>query len=327
MKRPRTTERCAREIAGGALGEASLVATRLGAVEAAVTGGGPAVLCLHGAMGGADQAVLLGRTVGAPGFRYVCPSRPGYLGTPLGGATTPEAQADTYAALLDAIGVDDAAVLAVSGGGPSALQFALRHRNRCRALVLISTCAGVMDARIPLHFHLMMALVRWGWFADAMKRRAARDPAAAALRSIADPALRARVAGDRQALELLVALTTSTLDRIALRLVGTKNDIAVTRATTDYPLERIAVPTLVVHGTADPLLPFERHGRQLAGRIPGAELLALTGGEHGAIFTHREEARSGVAAFLRAHAARGDAAASPATSSPSSSFPAPTGSR
>jgi pimeloyl-ACP methyl ester carboxylesterase len=43
-------------------------------------------------------------------------------------------QADAVAALLDVLGIRTAAVMAVSGGGPCALQFALRHPQRCCAL-------------------------------------------------------------------------------------------------------------------------------------------------------------------------------------------------
>ena len=38
------------------------------------------------------------------------------------------------------------------------------------------------------------------------------------------------------------------------------------------PLSSIAAPTLVIHGTADPMFPPE-HGRALAEEIPGARLL------------------------------------------------------
>ena len=75
----------------------------------------------------------------------------------------------------------------------------------------------------------------------------------------------------------------------------------MTRART-YPLEHIEVPVLVVHGTNDPAVPFAQHGKVLSERIPGAELVALEGGEHVAIFTHRDEARARVVRFLSTHA-------------------------
>jgi pimeloyl-ACP methyl ester carboxylesterase len=45
------------------------------------------------------------------------------------------------------------------------------------------------------------------------------------------------------------------------------------------PLDQIAAPTLVIHGTADPLFPFG-HGEALARGIPRAELLPLEGVGH-----------------------------------------------
>lgn len=275
----------------------TLVATRRGAVEAAEFGAGPVVLALHGAMGGYDQGLILARTIGPPGYRYLAISRPGYLGTSLAAGRTSEEQADLCEALLDTLGVSTAAVLAVSGGGPCALQFGLRHRDRCRGLVLVSTCGGPVDTPIPLPFRLMMLLARVPGIAAALQRRMPRDPEQAACRSIPDPVLRARTLEDPIAGPLFTALLASTGDRLALRLPGTANDIRVTR-TSSYPLERIAVPVLVIHGTADRMVPFGRHAEPLATRIPQAELCAIEGGEHAAIFTHREAVARRVAEFL-----------------------------
>jgi len=46
------------------------------------------------------------------------------------------------------------------------------------------------------------------------------------------------------------------------------------------PVSSIIAPTLVIHGTADPMFPLE-HGQALAEEIPGARLLPLEGGGHG----------------------------------------------
>ncbi len=46
------------------------------------------------------------------------------------------------------------------------------------------------------------------------------------------------------------------------------------------PLRSIAAPTLVVHGSADPMFPIA-HGEALAEEIPGARLLRLEGAGHG----------------------------------------------
>ena len=84
------------------------------------------------------------------------------------------------------------------------------------------------------------------------------------------------------------------------RLAGTENDVAITRSDLSIDLEGIGVAVLVVHGTADRAAPFAQ-GQEMARRIPGAELLAIEGGDHVSIFTHREIVRPRVARFLVAH--------------------------
>lgn len=278
-----------------------LVNTRRGPVECAVAGVGPAVLALHGAMGGHDQSWLLARTIGARGFRYVALSRPGYLGTPLEVARTPEEQAELYREVLDALGIEDVVVMAVSGGGPSALQFAASHRDRCRGAVIVSSVCARNEGRPPLAWHVMKLTARYEPLVARMRRKIARDPERAARRSILDPTLRARTVRDPEVGPLLLALQLSTFDRMRQRLAGTENDIATTFGDLSLPLERIDRPVLVIHGTADRVAGFA-HARAMADRIPGAELLGVEGGDHVTIFTHREVVRRRVVRFLHEHA-------------------------
>ena len=278
-----------------------VVKTRRGDVECAFLGDGPPVLALHGAMGGYDQALLLARTAGVPGFRYVAPSRPGYLGTRLSLGRTPTEQADLYRDLLDALEIERAAVMAISGGGPSALQFALSHPDRCWGLVIVSSVCTRVETRLPLAWYLMRLTARCGPLVAAMRRKAEQDPERSARRSIPDPIVRSRTLGDPEAGPLLRELQLSTFDRMPLRLPGTENDVAVTRHDQWFALERITAPLLVVHGTNDRAAPFAQ-AQILAARVPGAELLAIENGEHVSIFTDRDRVRARVGSFLRTHA-------------------------
>lgn len=287
MKNPRPVERL----------EPRVVNIAQGPVEYAEFGQGPPVVALHGAMGGFDQSAILAQTIGQPGYRYIALSRPGYLGTPLSSGGSPEEQGELVAALLERLGVARAGVMAVSGGGPAALNFALAHPGACAGLVLAATCAGPNHPKIPLSFKLTSPLMRSAWLAGLLGKKAAQDPAAAAARSVRDPEVLQRTINDPEAWPLFAALLCSTADQMHRRIQGTENDFAITRTAT-FALEKLAVPLLTVHGTADPHVPFEQHARRFSDRVPGAEVLAVEGGEHVTIFTHRDQVRPKVAEFM-----------------------------
>ena len=274
--------------------------TALGVVEYVEMGDGPVVIAIHGAMGGYDQSVILAQTIGDAGYRYIAMTRPGYLGTPMRSGQTPEQQGDLIAALLDKLSIAKAGVMAVSGGGPSAVQFGLRHSGRCAGLVLVSTCADKVDMPIPFSFKVMKYLARWPWFVHKFRKKAEKDLEAVAKRSIRDPEILARTVNDADTWPLFSTMLLSTFDRMGQRLEGTENDIEITRTAT-YPLENLDVPVLIVHGTQDPLVPFEVHAKMYEARVPHVELLAVDGGEHVAIFTHRDMVRAKVMAFMQRH--------------------------
>jgi pimeloyl-ACP methyl ester carboxylesterase len=277
----------------------TVIETTRGPVECTDSGDGPAVLLLHGAMGGFDQSAVLGRAaLGDAAFRRIAISRPGYLGTPLAAGPTPEEQADLCAALLDALGVGQARVMAVSGGGQTALQFALRHHELCSALVMISACSAPLLEPVPLRYHLMKWMARFPSFTARMAQKAARDPEAAARRSIPDDEQRARTLRHPEAGRLLAELQQSTLHRTRERLPGTDNDIRQSHHPFDYPVERITAPVLIVHGSADPIVPYPQ-AEALAARLDRGELLTLRGGGHSSLFTHLDEIRARVAGFLK----------------------------
>jgi pimeloyl-ACP methyl ester carboxylesterase len=276
-----------------------VIPTRAGPIECIVVGKGPAVILLHGGAGGCDQGWLLARSAISNADRFMCiaPSRPGYLNTPLAAGPSPEQQADLFADMLDALGVVDALVLAISGGGPSALQFALRHRGRCRGLVLISACSGRLSMRLPFRFYLLKLCARFPALLDLLLSRSTTDPERSLRRAIADVQARTALLADEEAHTLFTALQSMLRDRLDRRLAGTENDHRRFSATTGCPLEQIAVPVLAIHGTADRVVSLD-HARAVATRVPGAELLAIEGGEHVCLFTHYKIIRERIERFV-----------------------------
>ena len=63
-------------------------------------------------------------------------------------------------------------------------------------------------------------------------------------------------------------------------------------------LEKISIPTLVIHGDADGIVPLEVSGQRAAEAIEGAELVVIEGGPHGLNATHAEQFNAALLAFL-----------------------------
>jgi pimeloyl-ACP methyl ester carboxylesterase len=230
-------------------------------------------------------------------MRYLCVSRPGYLGTPLRTGTTPRLQGDAILHMLDTLGIEKCSIMAISGGGPSALNFTHAYPDRCHALILCSTLGGPQPQKIPFSFTIMSLMAQLSPVARSIQKKMASDLETAVSRSITDPELRKKVMDDDETFDLYKVVLLDSFNHFGRRMAGTKNDIQIS-STFSIALNEIQVPTLVIHGTLDPMLPFEKHGKVLAESIPGAELFVAEGGEHPAIFTHREAVRKRVAKFL-----------------------------
>lgn len=191
--------------------------------------------------------------------------------------------ADDAAGLMDVLGWASAHVVGISMGGMVAQEMALRHADRVRTLVLGCTYAGGPGARLTpneVWSELAAAMtsgdreraLRAGWAVNVSERFARREDRYAAYR--------------RQALE-----APARLDVIMSQVR------AIGRHDTSERLERIAAPTLVVHGTEDRMLPVS-NAEPIARRIPDARLEVLD--EIGHLFFWELPERS--AQLVREHA-------------------------
>jgi pimeloyl-ACP methyl ester carboxylesterase len=263
--------------------ESQLATTPLGTIEYGIDGSGPAVLVIHGSPGGYDQGLSLARWINSPDFTFISPSRPGYLHTPLSSGASPEEQADLFAALLDTLNIHQTAVLAVSGGGPSALQFALRHPTRCRGLLLLCAVAQrYVEQEVFSQLSLGTRLSK-----QLKNELILSDPFIYLLQALAK-----LQPGNSFNSEALASLSLPSL-----RKAGYRNDLSQYAILPAYPLEEISVPTFISQGTADTEVPFA-DAQLLASSIPHAQFIPVEGADHLFFLTHAEQVMPALRDFL-----------------------------
>ena len=192
------------------------------------------------------------------------PGHPGY--------TAADLVADA-AGVLDAYGVPAAHVVGVSMGGALAQLLALDVPDRVVSLVLISTSLAVRsDRELPgssdeLGRFLAGAEVDYSDPDSVVEYLVGYSRVlAAGRRSFDEAALRELVRRD--------------VDRARDFSAAQNHELLAEDERHRDPVSSITVPTLVVHGSADPMFPLE-HGEALADEIPHARLLAVEGAGHG----------------------------------------------
>jgi pimeloyl-ACP methyl ester carboxylesterase len=191
------------------------------------------------------------------------PGRPGYTGADL--------VADA-AGVLDAYGIPAAHVVGVSAGGAFAQLLTLRFPDRILSLVLISTSPATPGERglsATERYRRFLATAEVDW----SDRRSVIEYLVDYVRMLAG--------GERPFDEAAAREFVRRDVERAHNVASSENHglIADDEGPSE-PLSSIAVPTLVIHGTADPMFPLE-HGQALAEEIPGAKLLPLKGAGHG----------------------------------------------
>lgn len=189
-------------------------------------------------------------------------------------AITPDGLVDDVFGVMDALGIDRCILAGESLGSVVALEAALRAPERFRGLVLVDGAPAVTKLVQPL---IDGTKESWETMLSTFVELCTPEPEAAPLRRWGCDMLR------RADAAAAVRIFESYLERKGPRL----------------PLAEVRVPTLVIHGTEDAIVPLSV-GEHMAATIPGASLVKLEGAGHTPTVTRPREVVDAILAWSAA---------------------------
>jgi non-heme chloroperoxidase len=255
-------------------------------------GEGTPVVLVHGwPLSGRSWESQVPALIGA-GFRVITYDRRGF-----GQSSQPwhgydyDTFTDDFAALMNHLDLRDAVLIGFSMGGGEVVRYVARHgADRVSRIVLASAVppylykgednpdggvdddlidglvAGIQTDRMAFFDEFLD-----GFFSAGKTMKVSPQQKAYALSLLA------------------VASPKATVDCVtAFGRTDFRDDLA-----------RITVPTLVIHGDSDNIVPLEVSGQRTASAIPGAVLVVLEDGPHGILVSHADEWNAAVLQFLK----------------------------
>jgi len=255
-----------------------------------------AVFWHHGSPNIGSPPEPLFAAAAANGLRWVSYDRPGYGGSsPDDGRTVASAAADV-AAIADALGIGQFAVLGHSGGGPHALACAALLPERVIAAVSVSAPAPLDADGLD-------------WFAGWSPGTAAENRAATGGRAALETHWAEAGPEDMSACFTeadLAALggSWSWLAGVAGQAIeqgneGYLEDTLASVQSWGFRPDVIEAPVLIMHGAKDKMVPCA-HGEWLAARCPAAELRSVPDAGHITVLDSAPQALAWLGARIRA---------------------------
>ena len=176
--------------------------------------------------------------------------------------------ADDAVGLLDALGIEKAHILGASMGGMIAQTMAIRHPSRVWSLVSMVSTTG--DPALPQGKPEVYALI----FAPApFEREAQIEHSVNFYMHLGG----SKYPSDEQEIRGMIE---QSYDRCFYpQSVKRQSEAVMMSGPRTEALKSVTAPTLVIHGSEDPIFPVE-HARSTASAVPGAELLIIEGMGH-----------------------------------------------
>jgi pimeloyl-ACP methyl ester carboxylesterase len=181
------------------------------------------------------------------------------------GAPTLEARMDDLRAVMDAVGTRRAAIFGVAEGAPMSLLFAATYPDRVAALVLRSAFPRTLWA--PDY--------PWGLSEEQYARQVERELRLYGRRADAEAQVRELAEWEESEIPEIVDYLRWCASPGALEALAVMNREIDVRSV----LPAIRVPTLVLHGTNDSVVPIEA-ARWVASQIPRAQYVEVEGAKH-----------------------------------------------
>jgi len=208
-----------------------------------------------------------------------------------------EAWVSDLEAVVDALGLKQFSLLGMSQGGAVAIAYAVRHPERVSRLILFGAFAQGRQRRDWTEqgreeAEMMLKLIRLGWGRDN-----------AAFRQLFTTQFVPEATQEQQQWFNELQRISATPENAAT-IVETSNRVDVAEL-----VERVRVPTLVLHCRNDARVPFEQ-GKKLAALIPGARFVSLDSQNH--VLLDNEPAWPEFLAHVRAFLGGGKGAVSSA---------------
>lgn len=279
-------------------GLSHVIASRFGDLEYAEAGAGMPLLMVHGTGGGFDQGLMFARRLTDMGYRVIAPSRFGYLRSHHPADPSSANQADAFADLLDHLGIGKVAIAGGSAGALSAIEFAVRHPERCAALLPIVPASytpdrdAVTSDNAPAGVEAATVLLRSDFLFWGALSTMARAMIGTLLAT--DPALLDSVAPEEaaRAYEILWSILP-----VSARADGLINDARLAGHPAPSALDRIVAPTFAI-SAEDDRFGTARAARHIAASVRGARLTIFPTGGH-IWLGHDAEVFIGIDRFLK----------------------------
>jgi len=199
------------------------------------------------------------------------------LSTYQGGSYTMGDMAEDVWLVLDHLEIEEAHIVGMSMGGMIAQVLAIDHPERLKSLTLYMSSAYLDDPELPgLDMEVFVKFIATGIRHGIIRNQRNVLRSTIAVRNVLTPNL-----SDARMISLVEQSLFNEKYRSGFSAIAFRQQTeALDNLPSRYaPLSELEIPTLVLHGDRDPLIPVE-HGIKAASIIPGAKLVLLDGLGH-----------------------------------------------